>query len=348
MTSRVKNEHISASGSLKKTEMAITAREWLELIEREYLSDFITAGGGAVKFVVGDPPQLQIVGRVLEVLSQRHGLAHVAINAAATRLHMIQDVFFAIARGLDWNALARDFVESLFRSKGYEWPRPGGAAPLEDVAECNRLDVTLLRRDFRQWLTAEVMRDPEMAQDFRIAMTQLCLRRLEPEDPQLGNADPLLQWLHGELRRIGALKQTFITSRITRYNGRAMLRSLCRWLRLCGRLSLCASIDIRQLGRTGSAMGDGIRYSPAAVLDAFEVLRQLIDDSEHCAGLLLVVLADQALIGDDPKRSLDAYLALKMRVWSDVRPQSRDNPLAPLVVLAEQPTREPTEMTLPP
>jgi len=51
-----------------------------------------------------------------------------------------------------------------------------------------------------------------------------------------------------------------------------------------------------------------------------------------------VVLADQSLIGDDPKRSLNAYFALKMRIWSDVRPEGRDNPLAPLVVLAEQPT----------
>ena len=328
--------------------MAITAREWLELIEREYLTDFITAGGGAVKFVVGDPHQLKIVARVLEVLSRTpwprsrgdrrrgdeaaHDPGRVLCDRARARLER----------------LAQDFVESLFRSKGYQWPRPGEATPIQDVAECNRLDVTLLRRDFRQWLTAEVMRDTEMAQDFRIAMTQLCLRRLEPEDPQLGDTAPLLQWLQGELRRIGALKQTFITARITRYNGRAMLRSLCRWLRLCGRSSLCASIDIRQLGRTGSAVGDGIRYSPAAVLDAFEVLRQLIDDSEHCAGLLLVVLADQALIGDDPKRSLDGYLALKMRIWSDVRPQGRDNPLTPLVVLARQPSGEPTEMALPP
>ena len=72
-------------------------------------------------------------------------------------------------------------------------------------------------------------------------------------------------------------------------------------------------------------------------MDAFEVLRQIIDDSEHFGGLLLVVLADQSLIGDDPKRSLNAYFALKMRIWSDVRPEGRDNPLAPLVVLGEQP-----------
>jgi hypothetical protein len=69
------------------------------------------------------------------------------------------------------------------------------------------------------------------------------------------------------------------------------------------------------------------------------VLRQLIDDGEHFAGLLLVVLADESLIGEDPKRSLDAYLALKMRIWADVRPEGRENPLAPLVRLADLPTR---------
>ena len=120
-----------------------------------------------------------------------------------------------------------------------------------------------------------------------------------------------------------------------------MLRSLCRWFRLCSRQGLCVALDIRQLGRSGAAAGDNVRYSPAAVLDAFEVLRQIIDDSENLAGLMLVVLADQTLIGDDPRRSLDAYLALKMRIWSDVRPEGRDNPLAPLVVLAgQQPAAE--------
>jgi hypothetical protein len=324
--------------------MAVAVQEWLELIEREYLTDFVTAGGSTAKFVVGDAHELMVVARVLDLLSERHGLAHMAIDAATTRLHMIQDVFFAIARALDWNAMAQHFVESLFRRKGYEWPRPGEAVPIEDMAECNHLDVTLLRRDFRQWLTAEVMRDTEMTQDFRGAMTQLCLQRLEPEDPQLGITTPVLQWLYGELRRIGALKQTLITARITRHNGRAMLRSLCRWLRLCDRQGLCASLDIRQLSKTGAAVGDGIRYSPAAVLDAFEVLRQVVDDSEHFAGLLLVVLADRALISDDAKRSLDAYLALKMRIWSDVRPEGRDNPLAPLVVLAGQPIADAMDM----
>ena len=311
--------------------MAIATREWIDLIEGEYLRDFVTNGGAGVKFAVGDADQLAAVGGMLAGLSDRHGLAYVSIDAATTKLHMIQDVFFAIARALDWNAMAQHFVEFLFERQGYEWPRPGEAVPLHEVAACNRIDVILMRRDFHQWLTAEVMRDTEMTQDFRVAMTRLCLRRLEPADTQPGITAPVLEWLRGELRRIGALKEPAITAKITRHNGRAMLRSLCRWLRLCGQRGLCATVDIRQLGKTGTAAGDRLRYSPAAVMDGFEVMRQLVDDAERFAGLLLVIIADETLIEVGSRRSLDAYVALKMRIWDDVRPEGRDNPLAPLV-----------------
>ncbi len=316
--------------------MAVPTAEWLNVIEREYIGGFVTAGGAAVKFTVGDEFELASLRRHLGELSERHDLAYVHIDAAATRLHMIQDFFFAVARTLDWDAMAQRFVEALFDRQGYEWPRPGEAVPIGEVAERNGVDLILLRRDFNRWMAAEIMRDPEMSQDFRVAMTRLCQRRLEPEDTQPGVTAPVLEWLRGELRRIGELKGTFINAKITRHNGRVMLRSLCRWLRRCGRRGLCVALDVGQLAKTGRAIGNGRRYTPAAVMDAFEVLRQLIDDAEHFAGLLLVVLADDALLGDHPKRSVGAYPALKMRIWDDVRPEGRDNPLAPLVRLTRQ------------
>jgi hypothetical protein len=314
--------------------VAVAADEWLDLLDREYFDGFITAGGAAVKFAVGDEIGLASLSRNLEALSERHGLVYVGIDAATTRLHMIQDVFFAVARTLDWDAMAQHFIEGLFDRQGYAWPRPGEAVPMEEVAAHNRIDLTLMRRDVRQWLTAELMHDAEMTQDFRVAMTRLCLRRLEPEDSQLGVVTPVLEWLHGKLRRIGALRDAQITAKITRHNGRAMLRSLCRWVRLCGRRGLCVSLDVRQLGKTDVAAGERLRYSLAAMMDGFEVLRQLIDDAEQFVGLLVVVLADDGLVIDGSKRSVGAYQALKMRIWDDVRPEGRDNPLAPLVRLA--------------
>ncbi len=322
--------------------MTVSAKEWLEILEREYLANFITAGGAAVKFVVGDNGGLAFVQRRLREASERHNLTFISIDAGNTRLHMIQDVFFAIARALDWNALARHFVEALFNGSGYAWSEPGRPVSMQDLATANRIDITLLRRDIKQWLTRDIMRDNRMTQDFRIAMTQICLLQMEPRSSEVPIEAPIIQWLTGRLRTISTLKSAPITAKVTRYNGRAMLRSACQWLRKCGKGGLCLALDIRQFGKADRS-GDGrFRYSPGAVMDGFEVLRQVIDDAEHFTGMLFVVLADDTLTGGDRRRSLDAYLALKWRVWDDVRAEDHDDPLAPLVRLAASPLAAPT------
>jgi hypothetical protein len=106
--------------------MTVDTSEWLSLIEREYLGSYVSGGGGVVKFVVGGDQQLAEISQRLPILAERHGLANVSLNAATTKLHMIQDVFFAIARALDWDSMAQRFVEALFQQQGYEWPRQGG------------------------------------------------------------------------------------------------------------------------------------------------------------------------------------------------------------------------------
>ena len=215
--------------------MAVAMEAWLDLIDREYLLEFIAGGGSAVKFVEGDAEQLNEIETCFASLAGRNGMAFCRIDASATRLHMIQDIFFAVSRSLDWPALAQAFVQGLAVKQGYRWPRPGGVVTFQDLAAHNDLDERLLRREFNRWLTEDVMRDRTMGQDFRIAMTSLCLMRLELDDGESGLAASLLEWLRGELRRVAVLRQTSITAKITRHNGRAMLRSLCRWLRLCGR-----------------------------------------------------------------------------------------------------------------
>ncbi len=323
--------------------MSVASEEWLDLIEREFVHDFVVAGGSMIKFAVGEDDRL-IARRKRAGGAGRAARAQIRVDRHRDHQAAYDPgrVFCASPVPSIGTPMAQGFVEALFARQGYEWPQPGMAVPLQQVAERNRVDHTTPPPRFRQWLTEEVMRDPDMTQDFRVAMTRLCLHRLEPPDSQPGVTTPVIEWLRGELRSIGVLREAQITAKITRYNGRAMLRSMCRWLRLCGLRGICVTLDIRQLARTGAAVGGGLKYSPAAVMDGFEVLRQLIDDAEHFAGLLLVVLADDALIGDDAKRSLGAYQALKMRIWDDVRPEGRDNPLAPLVRLADRQRPEPT------
>jgi P-loop Domain of unknown function (DUF2791) len=270
--------------------------------------------------------------RVVE-LGQAHGMLTVHVTAGQTRIHLMQELFFVIARAVPWERLSQDYLEALFKAHAYPWPRPGVMMTMADLAAGFAVAPNLLTRQRDQWLTADLWDDHRLAQDFRAAMLRLCLSRLEPDGSDTAGA--VLQWLGGEKVAAGVLRGADISARITRTNARAMLASLCHFLRKAGVAGLLVVLDVRQLSSTQAADG-GLRYSPAAVMDSYEVLREIIDDAEHLPGLFMAVLANAVLATGDPRRALSQYAALQMRVWPDVRPGDRQNPVAPLVWLAPE------------
>jgi hypothetical protein len=309
--------------------MAIQTDTWLDLMRQEYLADFIPAGGGAVRFAVADADGIDRLSAGLHAAAAASGLTVVRVDLATVRLHMLQNVVFAVAAALPWDRLLQTRLEAVVAAAGYRWPDPGEPLLLAALAEANGVAAHLLWRDLTQALTREIWQDAGLVQDFRNAMIALLRARLNGEDAVLTEA--VMGWLHGTLRGIGQLRSAQVGRRIGRQNARAVLMSLCRWVRACGGAGVTLLLDIRQLHRERRAVVEGLVYTPAAVMDCYEVLRQLIDDAEQFAGLFVAVLADEAFLSDDPRRSLGQYTALQMRIWDDVRPQGGDNPLAPLV-----------------
>jgi hypothetical protein len=305
--------------------------EWLSVVEREYLSSFVPAGGAAVKLAILDDDAVGTAADSLVRLAQAQNMLTVRVDAGRTRMHLMQEVFFTIARALPWGSLLQRYLEELFSAHAYPWPRPNEMMALADLAATFAVAPNLLSRHLDQWLTADLWDDRRLAQDFRAAMLWLCLSRLEPDGAD--SAEPVMQWLRGEKVVPALLRSADISVRISRTNARPMLISLCHFLRKAGAAGLLVVLDVRQLSRTAAAE-DALRYSPAAVMDTYEVLREIIDDAENLPGLFVAVLADAALATGDPRRALGQYAALQMRVWPDVRPGDRQNPVAPLVWLA--------------
>jgi hypothetical protein len=226
---------------------------------------------------------------------------------------------FAAAGALPWERLLQIRLETLAASAGYRWPEPGNAVLLPALAEANGVAPHLLRRDLAQALSREIWQDSRLTQDFRNAPIALLESRLTGEDAALAGA--VMDWLRGTLRRIAQLRQARIGRRVGRQNARAVLMSLCRWVRGCGGAGLLLLLNIRRLHRERRVITEGLVYTPAVVMDCYEVLRQVIDDAEHFPSLFLAALADDAFLSDDPRRSLGQHAALRMRVWDDVRPQ---------------------------
>ncbi len=145
----------------------------------------------------------------------------------------------------------------------------------------------------------------------------------------------VLDWLRGDLRQISVLKSALIFRRIGRHNARHVLFSLAHWLAVNDRAGLALVLDIRRLGfarRPGPEERQGHYYTKAALLDAYEVLRQLVDNTDEMANCMAIVLASPAFLSE-PSRGLDAYQALKLRIFDEVRDANRDNPFSSLIRL---------------
>lgn len=312
---------------------AVPLDRWLRVIELEYFEDFLPAAGGATRFLIGDDAALARLPEEMIAMARRHDILAVPVSAGDTRLHMLQDVFFAVTRQLPWDDMLQVYLQDLFARNGYPWPNPGEALSMGELAAAFGVAPNLLARSRDQWLSRDVWEDARLAQDFRAAMLHLCIARLEPDADDATAASPALQWLRGEKVLMGQLRQSEIAARIGRTNARAMLISLCHWLRKCGHAGLLLMLDLRPALLSGASCHP-VRYSPSAVMDLYEVLREIIDDIEHLPGLFLLGLADQALIAGDRRRALDSYKALEMRIWPDVRPGEGQNPLAPLVTVS--------------
>jgi hypothetical protein len=203
---------------------------------------------------------------------------------------------------------------------------------MAELAAEFRIATPLVSRNRDQWLTRDLWEDAHLAQDFRAAMLWVCVVHLDSQTSTIES--PVREWLFGEKVGLTLLRQCDIATRITRTNARAMLISLCHWLRKAGVKGLTLTLDLRPALQAGTAPGHSVRYTPSALMDLYEVLREIIDDIEHLPGLFVLGIADQSLIAGDRRRTLDTYKALEMRIWPDVRPGDRQNPLAPLVTVS--------------
>lgn len=316
----------------------IQAKEYIDFVVDEYLHDFIRQGGAAVKFAVPlDGTGAQDLVLPLRDAAVDSDYVFAAVEARRVRVHMIDQVFHEIARQVNWDELARSRVIAAFGELGFDVTSGRAELDLDAIARQFNHDPLELRRDFKQQLQQDVMRDYSMAREFRTAMLRLCQAQVDRSPAVQSTRDSIFAWLTGELRRISALKDALIFQKIARNNARHMLFSLARWVKKCGRPGLVLAFDISQLTvpRRDQA-GGGQFYSRPNVMDAYEVLRQLVDGTDELESCFVLVVCAPGFLTDE-KRSVQQYWALMMRIWDEVRDRRRTNPLAALIRISSTP-----------
>lgn len=320
--------------------MTMQPLQYLDLLRNEYLDSFIAEGGAAVKFVVPlDATTPHDLPAPLRREATDAGYAFAFVDSASKRVDRIEHIFFDIARQLDWDDRARAFARRALDQLGFGDARAGTSLDFERIARDHGYEAPELSLQYNRWLQQAINHDFGMAKEFRIAMMRLCQAAVDPGPAAQTTRASVIEWLTGELRRIAALGEARIYQKITRANARHMFSSLTHWLRCTGTRGLVLALDIRRLAvakRVDAA--SGAYYTKAAVLDAYEVLRQLIDGTDELEGCLVVVICDPEVLDNAHARGFESYLALRYRVSDEVRDRRRVNPLAALVRLSAMPS----------
>ncbi len=150
----------------------IGADEYVEFLSREYLRGYVDEGGSAVKFVVADDFVASGFRDRVADEGRQSGYVVAAVDAATTRVHLMEQIFFEVARQIDWDELAVSALRSAVAAAGF--PAPTDDTPtVDELASHYRTDARELKRDVDRELQRRIFKDYDMIQEFRIAMLRL-------------------------------------------------------------------------------------------------------------------------------------------------------------------------------
>ncbi len=312
----------------------IPLHDWLKFLDDEYLSTFIAEGGASIKFAVTPESRKLALYEAIESRCRNLDYVVVKLDAAETRVHMPQDIFFEMARQVDWRLLARRLILRLAEKGGYQVdninPREADNNIFEAVANVNNLDSQFVLQELRPKIQNEVSKEYRMTKDFRVAMTHLCLS--ENSRPNQYGGQPLIDWLTGTNTKVSSVKSFFINTAINRVTAGHFIESALFWFRHIGCGGTVVVLDNSRVALPRNPK-DGLRYyTKAMVMDHYELLREFVDRTDQLAGALLLIMTDRTFPDPDARsRGFGSYQALMTRVMDDVRDGNLVNPLASLV-----------------
>jgi hypothetical protein len=203
--------------------------------------------------------------------------------------------------------------------------------PFLDHALREKLGVeATLRRSLMERVNA-LLEQPGLDPTFAVAAAQAAGHRLGLFRLNELEHGALTRWFTAEKVTMSELRPLQIYERADRYSARDYLRSLAELARLSGFRGLVVCIDNMETVAHRSANTGQQRYTRSQRDEAYETIRQLIDDVDRCRSTLYLLAGRREFL-EDEKAGLSSYEALRLRLLQEVR-ATRFNPFADIVDL---------------
>lgn len=285
----------------------------------KYLEEYIPAGGSKIKFITGQSGSGKThLVRLLTSMAEKAGMVTVSFSAKQVWLHDFRDVYVEILSQCGLPSLLEACAHTVIEALGFDWRTIPADMVFIDYLDRQGLADSLTKREIRLQLKRMFLDNPLMDNNFALACSLLCGGLLGHPFLENQSRQLLLSFLYGQAGlKLSALRPFGLTAaRITKFNARHMLRSLCEVVRMSGSKGLFVTIDDVEVLLDGSSLNP-MHYTKMKRDDTYESIRQLIDDIDSLHNLMFVFSFDRILLDND-NSGIKSYQALWMRIQNEV------------------------------
>ncbi|MBS3982994.1 MAG: DUF2791 family P-loop domain-containing protein [Dethiobacter sp.] len=299
----------------------------------KYFANYLARGGSKIKFLTGRTGSGKT--HFLELLAievEKMGFIPVSLSGREIWIHDFKEIYIAILHQVKLLDCLRLCSYEVIRQLGYQPETiPEGISFADFLSSQGSLDP-LTKREIRKQLEKLFLANPLVDNNFALACAMLTGGILGHPTLEETSHKLLLLWLEGSREvKLSSLRRLGLSpSKITKYNARHMLRSLVEVCCLAGYKGLLISIDNLEV-LLSADHAENIRYTRLKREDAYESIRELIDEIDTLKHTMFVFSFDRALM-DDESKGLKSYQALWMRIQNEIE-GTRFNRFADIVDL---------------
>ncbi|MCI8765708.1 MAG: DUF2791 family P-loop domain-containing protein [Lachnospiraceae bacterium] len=285
----------------------------------KYLQEYIREGGSKIKFVTGKAGSGK--SHFLQLFStMASGQQYQTVDFSANDiwLHDFKEIYLEILRQCDIMECLKKCAAQVVKRMGYRSEEIPEGMTFMDYLSSQDMGDAITRREIRLQLRELFLENPLMDNNFALACSLLTGGILGHPLLEVQNQEILLAWMQGDrtvkLSLVRALGLS--PSRITRYNARHMLRSLCEIIRMSGYAGLVVLIDDLEILLSRSSLVR-LHYTKMRREDTYESIRQLIDEIDSLRNIMFVFGFDRELF-DNENAGVKSYQALWMRIQNEI------------------------------
>ncbi len=287
--------------------------------EKQYLSYYVLAGGSKIKFITGNPGSGKThFAEWMRRRAEQDGYRTVTFSAKEIWLHDFREIYLAIIRQIDLEGMLKGCADSVVREMGYDpTDIPPGKQFVDLLAERHENDA-MSRKTMRDTLRTMFSRNPLLDNTFAQACSLLTGGILGYPVLEKSNRETLMAWLDGDQTlKAAQLRLAGLTpQKVTKFNARHLLRSLCETIHMSGAPGLIVMIDDLEVLLNRGA-GEAKRYTKTRRDDTYESIRQLIDDIDSMRYVFFMLCFDRELM-ENENAGMKSYQALWLRIQNEV------------------------------